>query len=231
MEPRIDNAATMRTPTTTTDLPLKPGRWALDKAHARVGFSVRHLGVAKVRGFFADIDAELVVGSSLDDTAVNASIDLASIDTGNADRDAHVRSNELLDVEQRPPMTFRSTGISGSGEDWTLDGDLTIGDVTRPISLDVELGGVADFFDGTRHAGFEARGELQPQGLRALLRSPRPAARSGRQTRARPGVRRTRLSRPGRTREWQEGSEIRTRRNGQARRESHRSSEMWLAGW
>jgi polyisoprenoid-binding protein YceI len=97
----------------------------------------------------------------LDDSAVSASIDLGSIDTGNADRDAHLRSSELLDVEERPTMTFRSTCISGSGEDWTLDGDLTIGDVTRPISLDVEFGGVADVFDGTRHSGFEARGELR----------------------------------------------------------------------
>ena len=161
MEPRIDNSATLPTPTATTDLPLKPGTWTLDRAHARAGFAVRHLGVAKVRGFFADVDADLVVGSSLGDTAVNATIATASIDTGNDDRDASVRNNQLIDVERRPTLTFRSTGISGSGEDWTLDGDLTIGDVTRPISLDVEFGGVADVFDGTRHAGFEAHGELR----------------------------------------------------------------------
>jgi polyisoprenoid-binding protein YceI len=161
METSIGTVATLPTPTTATDLPLKPGSWALDRAHARVGFSVRHLGVSKVRGFFAEVDADLVVGSSLDDTAVTASIELASIDTGNTDRDASVRSSDLLDIEQRPAMTFRSTGISGAGEDWTLDGDLTIGNVTKPISLDVEFGGVADFFDGTRHAGFEARGELR----------------------------------------------------------------------
>ena len=161
MQARIDNLATLPNRQTTSELPLKPGSWTLDKAHARVGFSVRHLGVSKVRGRFAELDADLVVGSSLDDSAVSASIDLGSIDTGNADRDAHLRSNELLDVEQRPTMRFRSTGISGAGEDWTLDGDLTIGDVTRPISLDVEFGGVADVFDGTRHAGFEARGELR----------------------------------------------------------------------
>jgi polyisoprenoid-binding protein YceI len=161
MELRIDNLATLPSPTTTSDLPLKHGSWALDRAHARVGFAVRHLGVAKVRGFFGDVDAELIVGASLEDTGVIASIDLASIDTGNADRDAHLRSSELLDVERRPTMTFRSTGISDSGDVWTLDGELTIGDVTEPISLDVEFGGVADVFDGTRRAGFEARGELR----------------------------------------------------------------------
>ena len=161
MEPRSDNPSTMPTPTTTTDLPLKPGSWPLDKAHARVGFAVRHLGLSKVRGFFADVDAELLVGSSPGDTAVHASIATASIDTAHPVRDANVRGRDVLDVERRPTITFRSTGIRGSGEDWTLDGDLTIGDVTRPISLDVELHGVADVFGGSRHAGFEARGELR----------------------------------------------------------------------
>jgi polyisoprenoid-binding protein YceI len=161
MEPRTDNLATLPTPATTSDLPLKPGSWALDKAHARVGFSVRHLGVSKVRGLFADFDADVVVGSSLEETAVHASIDLASIDTGNADRDAQLRSTDVLDVERRPTMTFRSTGISGSAEDWTLDGNLSVGDETTPISLDVEFGGLADSFDGMRRAGFEAHGELR----------------------------------------------------------------------
>jgi polyisoprenoid-binding protein YceI len=159
MEPRTDVSTTLLRPTIPSDLPLKPGRWALDRAHARVGFAVRHLGVSKVRGSFTAFDAELVVGSSLEDTAVNASIDMSSIETGNPVRDDNVRSG--LEVERRPTMAFRSTGVSGSGEDWTLDGDLTIGDVIRPISLEVSFGGVGEFyFDGTRHAGFEARGEL-----------------------------------------------------------------------
>jgi polyisoprenoid-binding protein YceI len=161
MESLIDNRATSPTATTTAELPLKPGSWTLDKAHTRVGFSVRHLGVAKVRGLFAEVDAQLIAGASPDDTVVSAEIVLASIDTGNADRDANLRSNDVLDVDRRPTMTFRSTSIDGSGHDWTLDGYLTIGDVTRPITLDVEYGGIADVFDGTRHAGFEARGELR----------------------------------------------------------------------
>ena len=149
------------TDTTITQLPLKPGTWALDTAHARVGFAVRHLGVAKVRGLFADVDATLSIGNTVEETAVEATIGIASIDTGNADRDAHVLSAELLDVAQRPTMTFRSTGVRGGADEWVLDGHLTIGEVTRPIAFDIELGGVADFFDGTRHAGFEATGELR----------------------------------------------------------------------
>ncbi|MGW6563988.1 YceI family protein [Streptomyces sp. NPDC054975] len=146
----------------TTALPLIPGRWAFDPLHSAVGFTVRHLGISKVRGRFNDLDAELVVGESLADSSITATVALASIDTGNADRDAHVRAADLLDVEKRPTMTFRSTRIGGAGEEWTLEGDLTIGDVTRPITFDVEFGGVVDVpVDGSRHAGFDATGEFR----------------------------------------------------------------------
>jgi len=151
------------TPTTIAAgaLPLAPGRWQLDAAHSQVGFTIRHLGVSKVRGRFGEVDAELVVGETVEDTLVRATMPLASIDTGNADRDAHVRSPELLDVARRPTMTFRSTAVSGAGASWSLEGELTIGEVTRPLTLDVELGGVEPFVDGTRHAGFEATGQLR----------------------------------------------------------------------
>jgi polyisoprenoid-binding protein YceI len=146
--------------TAATALPLVPGRWALDTNHARVGFAARHLGVSKVRGHFAAVEAELVVGESHEDSSVTATIDVASLDTGNKDRDAHVLSPELLDVATRPTMTFRSLSISGDGTDWILDGELTIGDVTQPVMLEVELGGTEPFMDGV-HAGFEARGEIR----------------------------------------------------------------------
>lgn len=149
------------TTTTTTAPPLAQGTWALDTDHTSVGFTVRHLGVAKVRGRFGEVAAELVVGPTPADSSVTATIAMASIDTGNADRDAHVRGAELLDVEQRPTMAFRSTAVRGDGATWTVDGELTIGAVTRPLTLAVELGGVEAFFDGTRHAGFEATGEIR----------------------------------------------------------------------
>jgi len=144
-----------------TELPLATGRWTIDPLHSRVGFSIRHLGVAKVRGHFTDVDATLEIGPTLDDSKVTATVALASIDTGQPDRDAHVRSADFLEVERRPTMTFRSTRLHHSGEDVTLDGELTIGDVTRPITLAGEFGGVAPFFDGTHHAGFEIAGELR----------------------------------------------------------------------
>ncbi|WAZ20967.1 YceI family protein [Streptomyces cinnabarinus] len=147
-------------PTTTVTLPLAPGQWPFDPLHSAVNFTIRHLGIAKVRGRFREVTAELYVGERAEEIQVTAEIALASIDTGNSDRDAHTRAADLLDVEKRPTMTFRSTRVTGSGEDWSMEGELTIGEVTRPVTLAVEFGGVGDF-DGRRHAGFEATGEIR----------------------------------------------------------------------
>ena len=155
-------AAMTTSPTTIpSTLPLISGEWTLDAAHTSVGFTIRRLGLAKVRGHFADVAATLVVGPSLDECAVTATIPLASIDTGNADRDAHLRSADLLDVDRRPTMTYRSTRVRPDGAEWLVDGELTIGAVTGPLTLAVTFGGVADYFDGTRHAAFEASGEIR----------------------------------------------------------------------
>ncbi len=150
------------TGTTTTALPLVPGRWTLDAAHSVVAFSIKRLGLAKVKGTFTDVAAEVVVGETLAATEVTATIALASVDTGNTDRDNHLRSPDLIDVAVRPTMTFRSTGITGDGEDYAVDGELTIGAVTRPVTLDVELSGVTVFpGDGREHAGFAATTEVR----------------------------------------------------------------------
>jgi polyisoprenoid-binding protein YceI len=152
----------MSTHTTTNPLELlRPGRWELDLNHSRVGFAIRHLGVSRVRGVFRDVSASLVVGRTPEESSLSVDVALSSIDTANADRDEHVRSAELLDVAVRPTMSFRSTGVVGGSEQFTLVGDLTIGDVTRRVELDVEVGGLETFpVDGRRHAGFEATGEI-----------------------------------------------------------------------
>src|SRR3979490_1556934 len=142
-------------------LPLSPGRWAVDTNHSSIGFSIRHLGVSKVRGRFTRFDADVVIGETLDTTSVTASVDVASIDTANADRDAHVLSPDIIDVAKRPTMVFRSTRIAGAGSEYQIDGDLTIGGVPRPIVLAVELGGIENFPGGPRHAGFEAATEIR----------------------------------------------------------------------
>jgi polyisoprenoid-binding protein YceI len=154
---------TARTTTarTTTALPLAPGRWAVDTNHSSISFSIRHLGVSKVRGRFTRFEAEVVVGETLATTSVVASVDVASIDTANADRDAHVLSPDLVDVARRPTMTFRSTRVREAGSKYEVDGELTVGDVTRQSTLAVEFGGLESFPGGPRHAGFEATTEIR----------------------------------------------------------------------
>jgi polyisoprenoid-binding protein YceI len=154
------------TTTFTTDtadrLPLRPGRWGLDLAHSTVSFTIRHLGIAKVRGRFTSFDAAVVVGKTPAASSIAATVDLSSVDTGQPDRDAHIQADDIVDVATRPTMSFRSSAITGAGDEWTIDGDLTIGDITRPLRLDVELGGIADFpLGGPRHAGVTATGEIR----------------------------------------------------------------------
>jgi polyisoprenoid-binding protein YceI len=151
----------MTTTTETQSLPLVPGRWAVDPAHSSVGFSIRHLGVSKVRGRFNTFDVDVVIGETLETTSINASIDVASIDTGNSDRDAHVLSADIVDVVRRPTIEFRSTGVTDAGDHYAVDGELTIGGITHPVTLDVEFGGVETFPGGPRHAGFEATTQIK----------------------------------------------------------------------
>jgi polyisoprenoid-binding protein YceI len=151
----------MTTTPDTDTLLLTPGRWVVDKNHSSIGFTIRHLGVSKVRGRFARFDADVVIGETLDTTSVGATIDVASIDTANPDRDAHVLSPDIIDVVNRPTMVFRSTSVRGAGMEYQVQGDLTIGDVTRPIVLAVELGGIESIPGGGRHAGFEAATEIR----------------------------------------------------------------------
>ena len=151
----------MTTTPSAVSLPLIPGRWAVDTNHSSIGFTIRHLGVSKVRGCFTRFDADVAIGETLDTTTVTATVDVASLDTANADRDAHVLSPDIFDVAKRPTMVFRSTRIVGAGIEYQVEGELTIGDITRPVTLAVELGGVESFPGGPRHAGFEATTEVR----------------------------------------------------------------------
>ena len=143
--------------TVTTALPLTTGTWSADTAHSSVEFTVRHLGLTKVRGRFNSFDAALDVGDDLAGTSLSAGIDLASVDTNNADRDNHLRSTDFFDVESHPRMTFASTAIAAGGDGYTVDGNLTLNGVTRPVRLDVEFNGTEVYpMDQAVHAGFSA---------------------------------------------------------------------------
>src|SRR3954447_26046646 len=146
---------------TTTQIPgYVVGTWDIDPVHSTVGFVVRHMMVSKVRGFFRDFSGEIVTAEDPANSSVTAAIELASIDTRQEQRDAHIRSADFFHVESHPTMTFRSTAVRTEGADWFVDGELTIKGNTRPVTLELELNGFGpDAFGGTR-AGFSARTEI-----------------------------------------------------------------------
>jgi len=117
--------------------------------------------VSKVRGKFTKVDAEIVTGENPLDSSVTATIDLNSIDTGNPDRDNHLRSADFFEVETYPTMTYRSTGVRQNGDGFVVDGELTLRGITKSVPLHLELGGFGpDPYGGTR-AGFSATGEIK----------------------------------------------------------------------
>ena len=136
------------------------GTWDIDAAHSDVSFSVRHMMVSKVRGRFNGVSGRLVTGDDVLDSSVTADIDVNSFDTGNAQRDEHIRSADFLHAEQFPTMTYRSTGLHWAGDDLMVDGELTLHGITRQVPLTVELTGFGrDPYGGTR-AGFSATAKI-----------------------------------------------------------------------
>ncbi|MFC4054350.1 YceI family protein [Actinomadura syzygii] len=134
---------------------LTTGTWNIDPAHSEVTFVIRHL-MTKVRGTFTEFSGTVQIADELAASTATAEIKVASIDTRNSDRDAHIRTADVLDVENHPNMTFAATGVRAEDGEYYLDGELTIKGVTRPVSLAVEYNGVAeDPWGGTR-AGFSA---------------------------------------------------------------------------
>ena len=136
------------------------GTWAIDPVHSDVSFSVRHMMLSKVRGRFTRFSGEIVTADDPLASSVSAEIDLSSIDTGNEQRDEHIRSADFFEVETHAAMTFRSTGLRARGDDYVLSGELTLHGVTRPLDLAVEVHGFArDPWGGTR-VGFSATGQI-----------------------------------------------------------------------
>lgn len=134
---------------------IVPGTWTIDPSHSEVGFTVRHL-MTKVRGHFEKFEGRITTGETLEDTRAEATIDLNSVNTRDAQRDAHLRSSDFFDVENSGPMTFVTTEFDGT----TARGDLTVKGVTRPVELDVEFLGVDRDAYGNTRIGFEASTEI-----------------------------------------------------------------------
>ena len=139
---------------------LTAGTWVIDKSHSTVGFTVRHLMVSKVRGIFSEFEGSLDIGENVLDSSVTATVDMSSVDTRDATRDAHLRSVDFFETDKFPTMSFRSFAIRQKGDDFVVEGDLTLHGVTRQVSLALEFNGVTtDPWGGTR-AGFSAHTEI-----------------------------------------------------------------------
>ena len=146
---------------TMTIAPLSTGTWVLDPSHSTVGFVVRHLGFSKVRGSFASFQGTVDVAEDVTDSSASIAIDAASFESGDDDRDGHVKSADFLDVDTYPTLSFEVTDIRPEGgQRYTVAGELTIRDVTRRVELDTEFLGVDTDPFGNVKAGFEASTEI-----------------------------------------------------------------------
>ncbi|AQT74575.1 MULTISPECIES: YceI family protein [Streptomyces] len=157
-----ENTAAVATLEVDPALAALTGDYVIDPAHSSIGFTVRHAMVTNVRGSFADHEGTLHLDGS-DPARSTASIDvkIASVDTGIADRDGHLRSADFFDAETFPLMTFRSTEAAFLGGDtYRITGDLTIKDVTRPLSIDLEFNGSATDPYGNQRVGFEGSADI-----------------------------------------------------------------------
>jgi polyisoprenoid-binding protein YceI len=136
------------------------GTWKVDPGHAEVGFVGRHFGLTRIRGRFVDVDGTVVIRPEIEQSSVEVSIDMTSVNSGDKTRDDHLRSADMFDVTAHPTATYRSTGIRVDGDRGRMDGTLTIKGVARPVSLDVELLGVAKEPSGDERLVFSARGRI-----------------------------------------------------------------------
>ncbi|HWJ79463.1 MAG TPA: YceI family protein [Niallia sp.] len=137
-------------------------KWTVDQSHSAVGFEVKHMMVSKVKGQFNNYTA-LVEATDLVDlttASIEFKFDVASIDTRSEDRDNHLKSADFFDIEKYPSIDFKSTNITNDGEDFKVTGDLTIKDVTKSVTFDVEFGGKGKNPWGVEVYGFEAEAKI-----------------------------------------------------------------------
>ena len=140
---------------------LTTGTWTVDPSHSEVGFVVRHLMVSKVKGRFGGVSGTITVAENVLESVVEASADIATVDTRDESRDAHLKSADFFDAEKFPTISFRSTGIREKGNDYALDGDLTIKGVSKAVSFDLEYNGAAtNPMTSGQSAGFSAETEI-----------------------------------------------------------------------
>lgn len=135
--------------------------WTLDPAHSEITFKVRHMMISNVKGEFKNFTVDVTnAGDDLTNANAKVTIDASSINTNNTDRDNHLRSADFFNAETNPQITFVSSSLTPKGDDFELKGDLTINGITKPVTLDVEYGGVNTDPWGNKKAGFTVEGKI-----------------------------------------------------------------------
>ena len=167
---------------TTSSLTQVPGyvvgTWTIDPTHSDASFTVRHMMVSKVRGSFRTVAGAIVTAADPLASSATATIELASLDTNNEQRDNHVRSADFFDVANHPRMTFVSTALRPAGDGFELDGKLTLHGVTKPVTLALEINGIGpDGYGGTR-IGFSASGKIDRTDFGVSYNGPIPGGGS-----------------------------------------------------
>jgi polyisoprenoid-binding protein YceI len=138
------------------------GTYVIDPVHSRIGFAVRHAMVSKIRGSFNEFDGSgYIDGDDPSKSRLQLTIKGDSIDTRNPDRDAHIRTNDFLDIDNHPEITFTSTSVEAASDGtFLVTGDLTVRGVTNPVTIDFEYTGAATDMFGNNRVGFEGKTEV-----------------------------------------------------------------------
>jgi polyisoprenoid-binding protein YceI len=157
---------------TTESAKIAAGTWDIDPVRSSVSFTVRHMMFSKVRGRFGSFTGEIKTGSDFLDSSVTASIDTASLDTGDSQRDGHVRNADLLDTANHPTMTYRSTGIRANGACYVVDGELTLHGVIKSVPLSVRVTGSGPDDYGGTWVGFSASATINRNDFGVDLKLP-----------------------------------------------------------
>lgn len=148
------------------------GTWKIDTTHSEVSFVVRHMMVSKVRGKFTTFSGEIVTAADPSQSSVTAEIDLGSIDTGNEQRDNHLRSADFFEVDKHEKMTYRSSSVTADGDDWLIEGELSLHGVTKSVPLKLEVNGFTPDPYGNTRGGFSASGEISRSDFGIDLKTP-----------------------------------------------------------
>lgn len=132
------------------------GTWVIDPTHTEVSFQARHLGISKVKGTFEKFEGTITTGQTIEDTAVNATVEVDSVNTKQEQRDEHLRTSDFFQADEHPTFTFTSKSVRVSGDELIVTGDLTLRGVTKQVDFEVEFGGITTDGYGQKKLGLEA---------------------------------------------------------------------------